>query len=123
METKKFHLGDVLSVTMSLCVSPRNGDGLQEILEFMTDKKISTDKIPVAMDQCKPYLLRQFPYLNSPEIIVLAYGELVLMLERHNDREMRYKIILGWLSKLISGKYGIKCEEMLNVMSIPEYAR
>ena len=64
MKTKKFHLGDVLSITTGRLVSPRLMDGVYDILSFMTgDELFTTHQLPRASDECKPYLLEQFPQL------------------------------------------------------------
>jgi hypothetical protein len=63
MQTKKFHLGDVLSVTTGRLVSPRHMDGVYDILNFMTGDNLFTHQLPRASDECKPHLLAQFPQL------------------------------------------------------------
>ena len=61
MQTKKFHLGDVLSITTGWLVSPRGMGGVQDILDFMTGDNLFTHQLPWV--RCKPYLLEQFPQL------------------------------------------------------------
>ena len=63
MKTKKFHLGDVLSITTGRLVSPRHMDGVYDILNFMTGDNLFTHQLPRASDECKPHLLAQFPQL------------------------------------------------------------
>ena len=63
MKTKKFHLGDVLSITTGRLVSPRHIDGVYDILNFMTGDNLFTSQLPRASDECKSHLLEQFPQL------------------------------------------------------------
>jgi len=63
MQTKEFHLGDVLSITTGRLVSLRHMDGVYDILNFMTGDNLFTHQLPRASDECKPYLLAQFPQL------------------------------------------------------------
>ena len=65
MKTKKFHLGDILSVTMGRLVSPRHMDGIYDILNFMTGDNLFTHQLPTASRVCKPDLLRQHPQLKN----------------------------------------------------------
>ena len=64
-KTKKFHLGDVLSITTSWLVSPRGMDGVYDILDFMVGESLFTHQLPRASDICKPALLEQYPQLNN----------------------------------------------------------
>jgi hypothetical protein len=114
MEMKKFHLGDVLSVTTGRLLSPRGMDGIYDILSFMTGCHLFTHQLPRASDVCKPYLLEQFPQLDSPEV-QFAVGELIEMLKTPSGMKEPDKLILGWISKLTSGQYGVELEEMLEV--------
>ncbi len=63
MKIKKFHLGDVLSITTQRLVSPRHMVGVYDILNFMTGDNLFTHQLPRAANECKPYLLEQFPKL------------------------------------------------------------
>ena len=60
---KKFHLGDVLSITTGRLVSPRGIDGVYDILNHMTGDNLFTHQLPRASDECKPFLAKQFPQL------------------------------------------------------------
>ena len=63
---KKFHLGDILSITTGKLVT-KDGkmDGIYKILSFMTDSSIKTHQIPRAIKTCQPYLLKQHTQLES----------------------------------------------------------
>ena len=63
METKSFSLGDVLSITTGRLVSERHIDGVYDILNFMTGDNLFTHQLPRAMEECRPFLLKQFPEL------------------------------------------------------------
>jgi len=92
-------------------------DGVYDILNYMTGDSLFTHQLPRASDECKPFLLEQFPQLDTPEM-QFALGELIEMLKTPSGKKDPSELILGWLSKLISGKYGVRCEEMLEVKPI-----
>lgn len=116
MRTKKFHLGEVLSVTTHHMVSPRGLDGVYDILRFMTGEDIAQHQVPRAMLECQPYLLKQFPQLATPEMD-LAVAELKEMIKTRNKEIDAKELVLGWLAKQVA-KYG----EMFAVKSIPNGA-
>jgi hypothetical protein len=62
-ETKRFHIGDVLSVTTGRLVSLDHMDGIYNILNWMTGESLMTHQLPRAMDECGPTLRREFPDL------------------------------------------------------------
>lgn len=65
MTARPFHLGDVLSVTTGLLVSPRHMNGVYDILNFMTGDNLYTHQLPRASRECKPHLLQQHPCLAT----------------------------------------------------------
>ena len=65
MFPKKFHIGDILSITTEHLVSPRHMDGVYDILNFMTGDDLFTFQLPRAGDICRPYLLEQHPQLKD----------------------------------------------------------
>jgi len=65
MATKNFHVGDILSITTGWLVSPRHIAGVYDILNFMTGDKIFSNQMRRASNECKPYLLEQFPQLKD----------------------------------------------------------
>lgn len=85
----------------------------------MTGDTVFTHQLLRVINECKPHLLAQFPQLDIPEM-QFAVGELIEMLETRSGEKERHKLLLGWFSKLTSGQYGVKCEEMLEVMPIPK---
>ncbi len=90
MATKKFHLGDVLSITTGRLVSPRHIDGVYDILGFMTGESLFTHQLPRAGDACKPALFEQHPQLKD--------------VDASNVNEKNYK---QWLAEQVA-KYGEK---------------
>lgn len=119
--TKKFHIGDVLSITTKRLVSPRQIEGIYDILNFMTQDSLFTHQLPRAADECRPDLLRQFPQLDTAEMQV-AIGELLLTLETPTGNSNPKESVSEWLSKLTSGQYGIQIDEVLDVQPLPNGA-
>ena len=62
-DVREFHLGDVLSITTGLLLSPRHVDGVYDILNWMTQDNLFTHQLVRAAEECKPWLLRQHPQL------------------------------------------------------------
>ena len=118
---RRFHLGDVLSITTGRLVSPRHMDGVYDILNFMTEDNLFTHQLPRACDECKPYLLKQFPQLNTA-FIQSACKILDREVENRNSRdpengEPMPLNITAWLEELTK-RYG----EYLEVETIPKEA-
>ena len=65
METQRFHLGDLLSITTGKLLSPSHMEGIYSILNWMTGDELFTHQLPRAMDECAPYLREQFPSLEG----------------------------------------------------------
>lgn len=112
--SKEFHISDILSITTGRLVSTRHMEGVYDILNYMTQDNLFTHQLPRAGEECKPWILFQHPDLDSPEMH-FALGELVEMLETPSGEAEPDKLILGWLSKITSGQYGIKIAEMLPI--------
>lgn len=60
---KMFHVGDVLTITTGKIVSPSGMDGIYGILNYMSGDNLYTHQLGRVMEECEPYLLRQFPML------------------------------------------------------------
>ncbi len=60
---RAFDLGDILSVTTGILMSPRRIDGIYDILNFLTGDSLFTHQLPRACRQCRPEVLRQHPQL------------------------------------------------------------
>ena len=65
IETKTFHIGDILSVTTGKLVSPRLMDGVYDILNWLTDDNLMTHQLPRAIRECEGFLRAQFPDLPA----------------------------------------------------------
>ncbi|MFE7744461.1 hypothetical protein [Nocardia sp. NPDC057455] len=68
MNTKQFHIGDILSVTTGVLVSPRHIGGVYDILQWMTGDVLWTHQLPRACEECAPALGEQFPELAAVEV-------------------------------------------------------
>lgn len=64
MNTKEFSLGAVVTVITGRMLVTDIGD-VYKILNFMCKDELFTHQLPRAIKECKPYLLEQFPQLNS----------------------------------------------------------
>lgn len=62
-KTKRFHIGDVLSVTTGRLVSARHMEGVYDILNYMTGESLFTHALIRAAEVCAPVLLQQHPDL------------------------------------------------------------
>ena len=67
-EARDFHLGDILSVTTGLLVSPRHIEGVYDILNWMTGDNLFTHQLPRAGKECRDPLLRQHPDLADVRV-------------------------------------------------------
>ncbi|MGY1946674.1 DUF7736 domain-containing protein [Nocardia asiatica] len=85
MTMKEFHIGDILSVTTGILVSPRHIDGVADILQWMTGDVLWTHQLPRACKECAPALRQQFPDLAAIEVP-----------EGLNSEDK----VLGWLSAI-----------------------
>lgn len=104
---KEFSVEAVLTVAHDRFVCEM--DQVYEILNYMTGDNLFTHQLPRAMRECKPWLLRQHPKLDAPEISVTAMGLLISMLENGDpdnghaewSKDGARKLVLGWLSKYV----------------------
>ncbi len=65
---RAFHIGDILSVTTGIFVSPDGIGGLYDILNYMTGDDLYTHQLPRASQQCRPALLAQHPQLTGADM-------------------------------------------------------
>ena len=66
-EMREFHIGDVLSITTGLLVSPRHMAGVYDILDYMEGWSHFTHQLGDAAARCKEPLLKQYPELAGAE--------------------------------------------------------
>ena len=104
VETQKatFHLGDILSVIHGLVVSPRQMDGVVNMLRFMTEMPICFSyEMGPALAVCKTLLRDQFPELATPEVAA-AVERLRVQLKDERKNEKRRDLVLSWLDEQVS---------------------
>jgi hypothetical protein len=63
--SKRFHLGDILSITTGKLLSSRQMEGVREILDHMTGEKLLTLGAERAAESARRDLLRQHPALTA----------------------------------------------------------
>ena len=78
---KKFHISDILTVITGKMVSIRNMEGLYDILNYMTNDNLHAHQVIRVMDECKPYLVKQFPQFNQINIEGLNDDNLLSRIE------------------------------------------
>ena len=88
-KTKRFHLGDVLSVTTGILMSPRRIEGVYDILNFMTGDNLFTHQIPRACREVTPALFQQHAWLRDIELNTMTPSEvaptLAALVEKHGE--------------------------------------
>jgi hypothetical protein len=75
MTTRQFHIGDILSVTTGVMVSPRMIAGVYDILNFMTGDNLYTHQLPRSAREMGPELLRQHPQLKGVDATCVTNDE------------------------------------------------
>lgn len=60
---RKFHLGDILSITTGYLMSLAGMSGVYAILNYLTGEELFTHQLPRAANACKGPLLAQHPQL------------------------------------------------------------
>jgi hypothetical protein len=63
MPTRKFHLGDLISVTTGRLVSPDHIGGVYAVVDFLTGEQHFTHQLPRACREITPELIRQHSWL------------------------------------------------------------
>lgn len=66
-ETKDFHIGDILSVTTGMLVSPRLIGGVYDILNWMSGDELFTHQLPRVSREAAPVLLALYPQLAGAQ--------------------------------------------------------
>lgn len=87
--SRRFHIGDVLSITTGRLISPRGMDGIYDILGYMTDDSPFTTQLGRFAEECKPYLEQ-------------LLGEAIKVPETITDSLSMYK----WLHSVTEGMGG-----------------
>ena len=106
MDSKLFHIGDVISVATGRLVSPRHMTGVCDILQFMCDESPFSHQIARFIRECEPFILCQYPQFALPAFQP-ALDELDTWLQR-GTREQASELVQEWLLKVLGGSYGVK---------------
>lgn len=77
MQERDFDLGDVLSITTSLLVSPRHIKGVYDILDFMSGENLFTHQLPRVAEEMRPVLFSQHPQLRAVDTSGISGPETV----------------------------------------------
>ncbi len=122
MQTKEFHLGDVLSITTDYFASPRYMDGIRDILNFMTGAELGDElfdyQLPRARKACRQHLLEQFPQFAELEMdpAIAEIRETIRVAGESNESWDETKtLVASWLAKQVA-RYG----ETFVVRPLPE---
>lgn len=123
-KSKKFHVGDILSITNKRLVSPTQMDGVTAIMEYMTDSEgqIYSIGLTFAAKQCKPYLDIIYPNLKKVD-----YDKLDKMRINSNfdkiSRDEQMKVIIQWLDEEAVPIYGrwLEVYPIVPLPTIEEY--
>ena len=67
-EWKEFHIGDILTITTGVMVSPEGIGGVYKILDWMTGDQLFTHQLPRASNICEPILKGLYPEIAKVEI-------------------------------------------------------
>jgi hypothetical protein len=68
MKTKKFHIGDVLTITTGKLLSKDYIDGVYKILDWMSDQDCFTHELPEMSRKYRPLLLEMYPELSNIDV-------------------------------------------------------
>lgn len=84
--SRSFHLGDVLSITTGILLSPRRIEGIYDILNFMTGDSLYTHQLPRVSKEARPFLIEQHPWLADID-------------STGCDAETYEAMMAGWIAK------------------------
>lgn len=84
---KTFTLGQVLTVTSGRMLCEGGMKDLYEILNYLTGDEIYTHQIPSALDQCRPYVLSSYPFIETIDVYGINRANFI---ESISDMKMRY---------------------------------
>lgn len=87
---KKFHVSDILCVITGNMVSIRGMEGLYDILNYMSGDNLHTHQLPRVMDECKPYLIKQFPQLESVDVSMVNEDNFLSVIDEIENKHGRY---------------------------------
>ena len=67
-ETKRFHIGDILSMITGRLVSLDHMNGLHIFAEWLAGEPVWTHQLPRVMDEAGPHLREWFPDLAAADV-------------------------------------------------------
>ncbi len=125
MESKLFHVGDVISVATYRVVSPRYTDGVNDILRFMTSESPLGHQVPRFLQECQSAILLQYPQFSLP-----AFSQAMMMLDEIVAAGVGVKEQIDeWLLAIMGGGFGIaglplcgQANDMLEVQKLSPHA-
>jgi len=87
-KSSRFHLGDILSVTSGIIISPKGEKAVQELLSFMKGEEVGTSESELrqAMKECHNSLLIQCPKLRKLDPSMID-GTMIPSWLKHQIRE------------------------------------
>lgn len=115
-DKKEFHLGDILSITHDVLVSPRGMDGVYELMKYLYNKPMFTHQVLTLHEEIKKELIRQHSWLtlNDVDEDIYILKERIKKIETtHSEKdfgispllEMKKDAVFDWLAKCCK-KYG-----------------
>lgn len=119
---KEFHFLDVIGVITMKILRPEGMKSIGSILCFMTDENLSKENYSAARTDCFPELIKQFPELN-PETTNMKEALLHLENQLSANPKDPSVTINKWSEEFMGGKFGIKCNEFLEVNRLPSLPR
>ena len=90
-ETKRFHLGDLVSVNSGVLVSPNHIGGVYDVVDFVTGQAHMTHQLPRASETVRPWLVQQHPWLTD---VVIDFT-----IPDGASRDEAWLIVSTWLEK------------------------
>ena len=117
METRRFALRDVLTVTTNRLLTKSNdvGNGIENLyalLGWMTNDEPFTHQLPRFADECKPWLLRWFPELAAAAQALLPELDAAFSRSAPDTNEAALQ---KWLTRVMESG----CKESYEVPKIP----
>lgn len=89
--TKRFHLGDLVSVTTGCLVSPNHMGGVHAVVDFVTGQPHMTHQLPRASREVAPWLLEQHPWLSDVAID--------FTIPEDATRDEAWLVVASWLER------------------------
>ena len=111
METKTFHLADVLSLITNRNLSPGNIAEIGQLIRFMNYDELTLKSFPQRCQECRSSLFEQFPQFaeRDMELTIAGLEQAITQLQQNlplkSADTLVETIIKDWL-KVQATKYG-----------------